>query len=136
MKVHIGSYKENKPRKIEVRIDSWDTYSMDHTLALIIHPMLVQLAEWCARNQSCSVVEEEDAPIHLDWGDEDAEAYPRWKYVLDEMMWAFGEHIKEDGEAQFYDDNGDIDEEGLTAYMERKQNGFRLFGKYYQGLWT
>ena len=134
MKVHIGRYTENKPRKIKVRIDPWDTYSMDHTLALVIHPMLVQLAEFCARHQSCSVVEDEDVPLHLH-GDEEG-IYPRWKYVLDEMVWAFGEHSKEDGDAQFFDTNRELDVEGFTAYMERKQNGFRLFGKYYRGLWT
>ena len=28
-----------------------------------------------------------------------------------------------------------IDKEGLDAHQDRKTNGFRLFGKYYQALW-
>jgi len=28
-----------------------------------------------------------------------------------------------------------IDKEGLGAHQDRKSNGFRLFGKYYQALW-
>ena len=28
-----------------------------------------------------------------------------------------------------------IDQPGLKAHQDRKANGFRLFGKYYQGLW-
>ena len=28
-----------------------------------------------------------------------------------------------------------VDRAGLDAHEKRKQNGFRLFGKYYQGLW-
>ena len=32
-------------RKIKVKIDPWDTWNMDHTLALIVLPMLRQLKE-------------------------------------------------------------------------------------------
>jgi len=28
-----------------------------------------------------------------------------------------------------------VDVEGLKAYQKRISNGFRLFGKYYEGLW-
>jgi len=28
-----------------------------------------------------------------------------------------------------------VDREGLKAHQDRKANGFRLFGKYYQALW-
>ena len=35
-------YSKNE-RKVKVRIDEYDTWSMDHTLALIILPMLKQL---------------------------------------------------------------------------------------------
>jgi hypothetical protein len=28
-----------------------------------------------------------------------------------------------------------VDRAGLEAYQKRMANGFRLFGKYYQGLW-
>jgi hypothetical protein len=29
-----------------------------------------------------------------------------------------------------------VDEEGLKQYRKQIDNGFRLFGKYYQNLWT
>ena len=45
MKVKIGDYKDDGEREISVKIDKWDTYSMDHTLAMIAHPMLVQLRD-------------------------------------------------------------------------------------------
>jgi hypothetical protein len=32
-------------------------------------------------------------------------------------------------------DTFEIDWEGRTAYQERITNGFKLFGKYYEGLW-
>ena len=28
-----------------------------------------------------------------------------------------------------------VDQEGLRAWNDRKQNGFRLFGRYYANLW-
>ena len=75
----------------------------------------------------------------------------------DEMIWAFEQEIDDDAEHQFYHgetdfqwkklDNGmsemlegpghtmQVDQEGLRAWNDRKQNGFRLFGRYYANLW-
>jgi hypothetical protein len=81
MKIHIGNYTNgSKPRKINVKIDPWDTHSMDDTLAHVIHPMLVQLAEYCGRHGGCAMVDDEDVPIHLreegeDWN---AELWVTW----------------------------------------------------------
>ena len=41
MKVRIGPYRKNRATRVE--IEPHDTWSMDHTLAMIIHPMLIQL---------------------------------------------------------------------------------------------
>jgi hypothetical protein len=41
MKVSIGPHKEN--RRINIQIDKYDTWNLDHTLALIIYPALLQL---------------------------------------------------------------------------------------------
>ncbi len=43
MKISIGKYPKKGEQKVSVRIDPWDTWSMDRTLALIVHPMLKQL---------------------------------------------------------------------------------------------
>ena len=75
------------------------------------------------------------------------------------MIWAFEQKIKDDDESQFFDhsaykddsertnhekwfkDMSDglsklkVDWDGLKAHQERKSNGYRLFGKYYEGLW-
>ena len=45
MKVEISNYDDDGERTINVRIDDFDTWSMDHTLAPIILPMLIQLKE-------------------------------------------------------------------------------------------
>jgi len=139
-----------------VKIDRYDTWSMDHTLAHIIHPMLVQLQ---ATKHGAPFTDDEDVPDRLkstsaparenEW-DTDANHFARWDWIMDEMIWSFTQELKDDDEGQFFDysesrDVEDdwneklnkikIDYEGLEAHQKRKANGFRLFGKYYSSLW-
>ena len=55
------------------------------------------------------------------------------------MIWAFEQKVDGGSEDTFYTWNGDkitnYDKEGHKKYLDRKSNGFRLFGKYYEGLW-
>ena len=137
-----------------VKIDRQDTWSMDHTLAHIIVPMLKQLK--ASKNGSPNV-DLEDVPAelhptvapgpHNNYDDETV--HQRWEWVMNEMIWAFEQELDEDSESKFHDhsavDNSagintqihqiKTDWEGLRAYQERKARGFKLFGKYYQGLW-
>jgi hypothetical protein len=162
MKVLIGRYPKNpnKTQKVNVRIDKWDTWSMDTTLAHIIVPMLKQLK---ATKHGAPLVELEDVPEHLrsEKTDEygvDSTHFERWDYVMDEMIFAFESKLIE-WEDQFWKrspelnvttypedagkdmiplrwkDEGDCDWDGMREYGTRIQNGFLLFGKYYQGLW-
>ena len=66
MRVTIGSYKNfddgERDRKIQVRIDPWDTWNMDQTLSYIILPMLKQLR---ATKHGAPNVDIEDCPDHL-----------------------------------------------------------------------
>jgi hypothetical protein len=138
-----------------VKIDPYDTWSMDHTLAHIIHPMLVQLQ---ATKHGAPFTDDEDVPEHLrstsapvrenEW-DTDANHFARWDWILAEMIWSFAQELRDDDEAEFYDHSESdketdfnesisklkVDREGLEAHQKRKANGFRLFGKYYQALW-
>jgi hypothetical protein len=141
-----------------VKIDRWDTWSMDHTLAYIILPMLKQLSE---TKHGAPYTEDDDVPEYLrshmaqpkenEW-DTDSLHFMRWDWILTEMIWAFEQTVKDDDELQFFDhseckDLNDIkdwneritkikvDEKGLKVHQKRKANGFRLFGKYYQNLW-
>lgn len=136
MKVHIGPYRKN--RKIDIKIDRYDTWSMDYTLAHIIHPMLVQLKE---TQQGSPWVDDEDVPEHLrsiaappkenEW-DTDELFFDRWEWVLDEMIWAF-DHKKNDEWKDEYYENKNYDE--LWKVEDRMRNAFRLFGKYFENLW-
>jgi len=147
------------PRIQYVKIDRWDTWSMDHTLAHIILPMLKQLDK---EKHGAPYTNDEDVPEYLrshmaqpkenEW-DTDSLHFMRWDWILAEMIWAFEQEIRDDDEAEFFDHSecGDekfpwdkdgqyvskvkVDREGLEAHQKRKANGFRLFGKYYQNLW-
>lgn len=155
MNVLIGPYTDDDTtRQIEIRIDPFDTWSADHTLSLIIVPLLKQLK---ATKHGAPLVDDEDVPEHLrstaappkenEW-DVDGNHFLRWDWVMDEMIWAMEQIVKDD-ESEFYDDSGiddttdfdtqlrqmKIDREGLQRYHERMQNGCQLFGKYFTALW-
>jgi hypothetical protein len=105
---------------------------MDHTLALVILPMLKQLH---ADKHGAPNVDDEDVPEKLKstsappkesvW-ETDANHFKRWDYILDEMIWSFEHKLKDT----------DWEESALwSANAVRAKNGFRLFGKYYEALW-
>jgi len=127
-----------KQRKIQVRIDPWDTWSMDHTLALIIHPMLVQLK---AANHGYFSSDPEDAPSigagdETDYGASDTRAFDRYNWIMDEMIWTFDTlKTDRDHELFFNEETGEYNFEGQKEHDERMKNGLRLFGKYFRALW-
>jgi hypothetical protein len=157
----IDSFKK---RKISVRIDRWDTWSADHTLAYIILPLLLQLKK--AKHGS-PYVEDADVPEHLrstaaapkkNEYDTDDYHHARWEWILDEMIFAFNSKVDDSWQERFHagetdfmlkklengcselvrgpNDSSHFDEEGYRAYQARISNGFRLFGQYYEALWT
>jgi hypothetical protein len=154
----------NKEQKISVRIDKHDTWNMDTTLAHIVVPMLKQLRDTkhggpFVDDEDVPVELQTISapPTKNDW-DVDDNHFKRWDWVMDEMIFAFESKLT-DWEDKFWSrspkldlsehpedvgqdfvpvrwlDEGECDWEGRKAYEERIQNGFRLFGKYYQSLW-
>jgi hypothetical protein len=161
------------PKIDYVKIDYWDTWSMDYTLSPIILPMLKQLK---AKQHGAGFVDDDDVPEELkstsappkenEW-DTDSNHFARWDYVLDEMIFAFSCKVDNSWEDKFrsgvmdlitvpVDQDGNevpkgehkywqmkdgpkntykCDYEGMRVVEERIQNGFRLFGRYYQNLW-
>ena len=96
-------------------------------------------------------------------GETDEHYFDRWDYVMDEMIFAFQSKL-EDWEEQFASGENDVkfveipdkkdeegeplwtwehgpnhtreyDVEGREKYQDRITKGFKLFGKYYNGLW-
>lgn len=139
MYVKIGKYpkKPRGERKVDVVIYDHDLWNADATLALVIHPLLVAF-----RNDHCGgyAVANEDVPEELrrpdgtDPYEQDLHYFDRFKWVLDEMIWAFGQY-HEDWEDQYHVNN-EFDFENWKKHSDRMQNGFRLFGTYYQCLWN
>jgi hypothetical protein len=151
------------PRIDYVKIDYYDTWSMDHTLADIVLPMLRQLKE---TKHGAPFTDDADVPEYLqshmaqpkehEW-DTDSLHFMRWDWILDEMIWAFEQKVADDAEGQFFDHSAykddprgtdtwldemskglsrvKYDQEGHKKWQDRKANGFRLFGKYYENLW-
>jgi len=138
MYVRLGRFaNEDDPddfeRDQDIVIHPYDTWNMDHTLAIIIVPMLKQLKETKhgAPNVDCIDVPMKLQPTQLEVvryreeGETDKNFFKRWDYVIDEMIWAF---------EQIVDDNN-VDREGLADHNKRIENGLKLFGKYYRSLW-
>ena len=145
-------------RTVKVRIDPYDVWNMDHTVSLIVLPMLIQLKK---SKHGAPRIDDEDVPNHLkstaappvenEW-DTDDNYFARFDHVLDEMIWAFEQAASDNWQSQFHHGVSDIafvdgklvrgpldttsfDQEGYQAHFTRMQNGTRLFGKYFFGLW-
>jgi len=99
------------PRVNYVKIDHWDTWSMDSTLTPIILPMLIQLKK---DKHGSPSVDDADVPTTLrsttkaaqkakenEW-DSDGNIHRRWDWVLDEMIWAFTQLADENHDARFF----------------------------------
>lgn len=118
MKVYIGKYPKDpsKERKINVRIDRWDTWSMDQTLAPIILPMLKQLKR-TKHGSPCEMpafaYESNQHPqICFDfYSDGDVLAWDnghkQWEEVMDKMIWSFEQH-QSDWEEQYHSGDRDL----------------------------
>lgn len=153
-----------RKRTTRIRIDDYDVWGMDHTLAMIVVPMLERLKE---RKQGAPQVDDEDVPEHLkstnapplteeeeNTASPDANWFLRWDWVLDEIIWSFKQIMDEESELKFSKDRDpskpsdekglsfresmdrtDFDHDAYGAHQDRVQNGMCLFGKYLQGMW-
>ena len=128
--------KINSERKIKIKIDNYDVWSMDHTLALIIHPMLLKLRE---QKHGSPYIDAEDVPQSLrsdlnrvkmhedgeieEW-DIDDTLHDRWNWVLDEIIHAFECEIDDEWDKQFQ--SGEIDHlwvKDETTGLTKLENG-------------
>lgn len=143
-------YEKKRKRNIKIRIDKYDTWSMDHTLALIVLPMLKQLKE---TKHGSPTVDIEDVPEHMRttatedydcqttfdfYNDTElckqniqCDVHDRWNWVMDEMIWAF-ECLVDDDKTWMFEKE---EEQTLLQSYHRMQHALMLFGKYFRGLW-
>lgn len=134
MKVFIGRYPKSlkAERKVNIRIDKWDTWSMDHTLAMIILPMLKQLqatkhgapgsmpAFQQTSNQypqMCFTFYEDDD--HSAWN----EGHKQWTEIMDKMIWSFEQLLDENWDEQFWIVKPELDLDDLANTEGLDENG-------------
>jgi len=120
------------PKVDYVKIDHWDTWSMDHTLGQIALPMLKQLKE---KKHGSPIVDDEDVPEELkstsapakenEW-DIDDNHFKRWDWVMDEMIFAFEHHINKEWEEAYR--SGEFDHKSVACewYENGKPKMFKL----------
>lgn len=145
MEVKIGEYPQEEhsgDREAVIKIDDWDVWSVDETLKLIIHPLLVKLKR---DTNSYPCVDEE--------GVEGATGMGAWLSVLDKMIYAFDPKGKPDLDEYDFEFPESVSfneiklavkeepeyiryKEDVIEYEEKCKEGLRLFAKYFTSLWT
>ncbi len=117
------------PKIDYVKIDPWDTWSMDITLAQIILPMLKQLK-----------ATKHGVPGDFVWDEKKQcekpfkQAEKAWDKVMDKMIWSFEQLLDEDNDEPFHM-GGTFNVKGYQKHQKKIQEGLDLFGKYYRNLW-
>jgi hypothetical protein len=151
--------ESKRKRQVYIRIDKYDSWSADHTIALIAVPLLKQLQ---LTKHGAPNVDDEDVPDGLGLRsyetdklpksehDVDENHFKRWDWVLGEIIWALEQKTSDTADTQFYTkldpsmqskdinqqmENIVVDMDGLKAWQQRKTRGYKLFGKYFENLW-
>lgn len=116
MKVKLGKWNKRDHRKIDVEIENHDTWSLDHSLALIILPALIQLKD--TKHGVPSEFgdvggAEYEQQLSFDFYKETnnwafEESCKKWDEVLDKMIWSFQQlaivdydHLYHHGKAEY-----------------------------------
>lgn len=118
MKVNISKYRKgSSDRKVSINIENFDTWNLDHTLALIILPALIQLkATKHGVPHDFAVVGGEDyeAQDSFDFYKETVnesfdEKNKEWDEVLDKMIWSFQQLALEDYDEKYHHGKAEYD---------------------------
>jgi hypothetical protein len=118
MKVKINKFpRKSLDRKIDIQIEPFDTWSLDHTLALIILPALLQLkatkhgvpAEF-AEVGGEDYSEQQSFDFYSETYTEAFEkGCDRWEEVLDKMIWSFQQLVSGDYDDKYHHGKGDYE---------------------------
>jgi len=119
LKVH-----KKRERKDKIKVEYFDTWSADITLAKIIVPVLTQLRNTV---HGSPMYDMEDVPEEYRTSDtDDPKFHDGWLYIIDEMIYGFQYALDMDEEEDY---------KIVEARVERAKNGRKLFAKYFQALW-
>jgi hypothetical protein len=132
----------SKKKRIEiVKIHDYDMWNLDHSLALVILPLLKKFRS------------------SERWGHPPTiENMEEWNKILDKMIWSFKQLVDDDNDCQFHsgvidfvfvpnpetgrsrmehgpNHTGKYDFEGHMAHREKIQEGLNLFSQQFMYLW-
>jgi hypothetical protein len=118
MKIKMGKFPNHGHRKISVEIEDFDTWNLDHTLAKIIYPALIQLRD-TKHGVPGDFVNNVGGE---DYSDQDSfdfykethkesweEAAKKWDDVLDKMIWSFEQLANQDYDDQYHHGDAKFD---------------------------
>lgn len=115
-----------KKRKVKIRIDKYDSWNADDTLAMIILPVLKQLRDTThgssgsmpAFSQISTNLSQLTFPFYAEWDDIASDAgHKEWKEILDKMIWSFEQFIDDSWQDQYWIQKPIID---MEEYDEDK----------------
>lgn len=119
MKIHLGPYRKN--RKIEVRIDDYDVWNLDHTLSMIISECLKKLRD-NIHGYPMEFAPPDVREDGINYGGEGG-GIKAWRKIIDQMIEGF--------ELMTEDDWPAIDPRKIS----KAQHALYLFSHYYMNLW-
>jgi hypothetical protein len=161
MKIEIGNHpglKSKKKRVVKVRIHSYDSWNLDHTLALVISPALKKFDKNHGIPASMF-----PAGTDFDYNNAKSREYQKiektaqkkWDDTLDRMRWSFDQIARHEPDEPKYPLKTSKDLSDLTkkktpaqqakikkwiskinTYQARIQDGLNLFGVHYRDLWN
>lgn len=160
MKVHIGPYRKN--RKISVKIDDYDCWGLEITLAMVIHPALVAFKNQGKPGCPHAFLGEPDTEEGGYTDQSIEEGSRKFDIALDKMIWSFYQltapedndepefpiptKIHQDieisdgciqmGDREYAEGALEKWREEHKTYRDRIQDGLDLFAKHYQTLWN
>jgi hypothetical protein len=117
----INKLARNRQRKIKIRVDYDDLISMDDTISIIIHKMLVEF-----RKHNTGYPCYGDTDDYLEYIPEDLKTdEERHYWMLDELIWTF-EYLSSDRK---------YESENYEEESKRASKGLKIFGRYFTTLW-
>ena len=131
MKITMGKFLKKGERKINIQIDPYDTWNLDHTMAMILYPALLQLKEikhglpsefaevggedW--HDQLCFDFYSETTSECFALGEK------RWDEVMDKMIWSFQQLALDNYDDKYHHGEmkmgwTDMDSNGLSTMID------------------
>ena len=130
MKVNIGKFpkKSTGKRKINIEIDNYDTWNLDHTLALIIYPALLQLkatkqgvpSEFGDVGGESHGMQDSFDFYEESYDDAWKAGLERWDETLDKMIWSFEQLLKGEYDDQYHHGEAAVSYTHLTLPTNRE----------------